>query len=151
MKRTTTPGRAEVRLIRWMAGVAVAGVLIALAAGYGRAALGFLLGAATAILAYSWLHQSVAALLDLGRTRVPKRMVLKVAIRYPLAFGLMYLFYRTGWAPLPAVIGGLFVPAAGAVIECVFQVGEHFLAPTTAAHTELAGGDDGEPLSPFHL
>lgn len=133
-----------------MAGVTVAGALIALAAGYGRSALGFLLGAATAILAYSWLHQSVAALLDLGRTRVPKRMVLKVAIRYPLAFGLMFLFYRTGWAPLPAVIAGLFVPAAGVLIECIFQVGEHFLAPATAGPTELAAGDDGQPLAPFH-
>jgi hypothetical protein len=142
---------AEARLPRWMAGVAAAGTLIALASGHGRMAAGFLLGAATAVLAYSWLHQTVAALLDLGRTRVPKRMVLKVAIRYPLAFGLMYLFYRTGWVPLPAVIAGLFVPAAGALIECVLQVGEHFLAPVTARPEELAGGDGAEPPASTQL
>ena len=142
---------AEDRLLRWMAAVSVAGSLAAVVTGHGRVAAGFLLGAATAVLAYSWLHQTVAALLDLGRTRVPKLTVLKLAVRYPLAIGVMYLFHRTGWAPLAAIVAGLFVPVAGVLIECIFQVGRYLLAPGTAGATELATDDGSEPPAPIQL
>jgi ATP synthase I chain len=116
--------RAEARLPSWMAAVALAGTLAALAVGRGRVAVGFGLGAAVAILNYQWLHQAVVKLLGMGETRVPKRVVLKFAVRYPLAFAGVYLFYRTGWLPFGAVLAGLFVPASGVLIEAVIQVRE---------------------------
>ena len=139
---------AEQRLPRWMMAVAAAGTLIAFLGGHGRWAAGLALGAAIAILAYSWLHQGVLAALDLGQSRVPKRMVLKLAVRYPLALGVLFLFYRTGWLPFQAIVAGLLVPAAGAFIECLYQAGQGLFG---SGADGAASEDFGEPSAPFHL
>lgn len=47
----------------------------------------------------------------------------KLLIRYPLFVGVVLFFYLTGWLSLSAVIAGLFVPLAGALVECVVLVG----------------------------
>jgi len=129
--------KAEARLPRWMALCAVVTFVAVLAAGRFRFAGGFALGAALAVLAYRWLHQAVAAALSAGEGsgRVPKTMVFKLVIRYPLAFGAVYLFYRTRLLPFEGVIAGLFVPVAGVLMECLFQLGGVILS-----RKEVGGG-----------
>lgn len=107
-----------------MAGWAFAGSTAALASGHGRFAAGFTLGAALSILNYFWLHQAVESLFNAGRARVPKSALAKFAVRYPLAFAGVYLFYRTGWLPFAAILAGLFVPVAGILAEAVLQIRE---------------------------
>ncbi len=106
-----------------MIGCGAVGAVVSLLAGGVGAALGFALGAAVGILNYRWLHQAVGTLFNLTRARVPKLMVLKMVVRYPLAFAGVYLFYRTGWLPFSAVLAGLFVPVAGILIEAMVQLG----------------------------
>lgn len=89
-----------------------------------RWAAAFLVGAGLGVLNYFWLHQAVETLMAAGKARVPLPVVAKVMLRYPLAFGLVYLFYRTGWLPLPALLAGLFVPVGGVLIEAVLQIAD---------------------------
>ena len=114
--------RAEARLPRWMIAVALVATIAILATGHLRWALGFGLGATLAILNYYWLHDGITALFDAGTTRVPKRVVVKFALRYPLAFLGIYLFYKTGWLPFAGILAGMFVPPAGILFEAVSQV-----------------------------
>ncbi|HEV2176716.1 MAG TPA: ATP synthase subunit I [Terriglobia bacterium] len=127
LEKTPEPAlaKAEARLPRWMALCAVGAFVAALSTGRFRFAGGFALGAALAVVAYRWLHQGIAAALGAGEGsgRVPRSMVFKLVIRYPLAFGVVYLFYETRWLSFEGVIAGLFVPVAGVLIECLFQMG----------------------------
>lgn len=84
---------------------------------------GFGLGAAVAILGYSWLHKAVISLMDAGRVRPSRMTIGKLLIRYPLAVAVIFVFYRENWLPFEAVLVGLFVPMAGALAESVFQIG----------------------------
>ncbi len=90
--------------------------------GHLRFAAGFVCGGAIAILGYFWLQEIAMGALDSGRSHVSKRLVFELVIRYPLLFGTLYLFYRTNWLPIWAVLAGLSVPLAGAVAECVYQM-----------------------------
>jgi hypothetical protein len=87
-------------------------------------ALGFALGAALGILNYYWLRKAVEVLAKAGQSRVPKSVVAKFLIRYPLAFGLVFLFFKTEWLPPMAILAGLFVPVAGVLIEAIVQLGD---------------------------
>ena len=126
--QTTDPGhdleRAEARLPWLMAGIAVSATLAVAATGHIRAGGGLAFGAALAILNYRWLHQATSNLFSAGQTRVPKMVVAKFALRYPLAFASLYLFYRTGWLPFTAILAGLFVPVGGIMIEALIQLRE---------------------------
>jgi ATP synthase I chain len=123
---------AEARLPRWMAGFTVAGILGMLLLGHDRAALGFGLGAAAAIVGYAWLHKAIVGLMDANRSR-PSRLTLgKLLIRYPLAAVVIFVFYRENWLPFEAVLTGLFVPMAGALAESVFLIGSALVHSKTA-------------------
>ncbi len=111
--------RAEARLPRWMAGLAVATTLGILLFGHVRFGVGFAVGSALAILNYHWLHQAVAALMSAGEARPRKRVWAKFFVRYPLVFASVYLFYRTGWLPVAAILAGLFVPVGGVLLEAM--------------------------------
>ncbi len=124
METAQTLDRAEARLPRWMAAAAAVVAGGALAMGHARFAGGFALGSLVAILGYSWLHQAIGSALAFTEGRIPKGLVVKFAVRYPLLLGVVYLFYRTGWLPFEAVLAGLMVPVAGALLECFYQVGE---------------------------
>lgn len=115
-----------------MISLAAAGTLGALAGGHIRGAAGFAAGGALTILNYRWLHEAVVALFDAGRLRVPRFLILKLAIRYPLAFAAVYLIHWTGWLPLGAFLAGLFVPVGGVLIEVVVQMGSLWRTPTGA-------------------
>jgi hypothetical protein len=121
--QTTELAQAETRLPRWMMGLSVAGVLGALLYGRVPFAAGFALGAALAILNYFWLHQALEHLFATQRSRLPWGVVAKFAVRYPLAFGMIYFFYWTGWLPFSAILAGLFVPVGGVLIEAGIQIG----------------------------
>lgn len=120
----TDLARAEQRLPRWMMGCALLGLLGALLMGQGRFCLAFALGAALAILSYLWLHQAIDALMTSGQPRVTKSVVAKFALRYPLAFAAVFVFYKTGWLPFLAVLAGFFVPVAGVLVEAIVQLVE---------------------------
>ena len=118
--------RAEARLPRWMFAWAGLSVLVALIIGQGRISGSLALGAAIGILNYYWLHEAVAAVFIAERARLPWLLVIKFVIRYPIAFGLVYFFYRTGWLPFMWIMAGLFVPVAGVLTESIHQICQGF-------------------------
>jgi|SRR5579872_3049008 len=124
--------QAEARLPRWMAGIAAAGTALFFALGHARAAAGFALGAAIAIIGYNWLHQIVVALVEQSGARPSRLLIGKLLIRYPLAVVAVFIFYREAWLPFEAVLAGLFIPAAGAIAESLYQIGSAFRHSKTA-------------------
>jgi hypothetical protein len=116
--------RAEARLPRWMTLCGFLALIVILWFRQFTIALGFALGAALGILNYYWLHQVVEVLAKAGQSRIPKSVVAKFLIRYPLAFGLVLVFFKTGWLPPMAILAGLFVPVAGVLIEAIVQLGD---------------------------
>jgi hypothetical protein len=115
--------RAEARLPRWMALCSLLALVAILLCRRFAIAAGFALGAALGILNYYWLHQAVEALTKAGQSRIPRRVTAKFLLRYPLAFGLVLVFFKTGWLPPMAILAGLFVPVAGVLIEAIVQLG----------------------------
>jgi hypothetical protein len=122
--QTPEVARAEARLPRWMMLCGFLALVVILLCRQFMMAIGFGLGAALGILNYYWLHEAVEALVTAGQTRVPKLLVAKLLIRYPLAFGLLILFFKTGWLPPMSILAGLFVPVAGLLIEAIVQIGD---------------------------
>ncbi len=108
---------AEARLPRWMVAIAGLGIVVFLALGRGLMAAAFALGAGISILGYLWLAQAVKAALNASEQGVPRRVLLNLVLRYPLAFGAVLIFYETHWLPFTGVLAGLFVPFAGALVE----------------------------------
>jgi len=121
--QTPELARAEARLPRWMMLCALLALIAILLCRQFMIAIGFALGAALGILNYYWLHKAVEVLATAGQSRVPKSVVAKFLIRYPLAFGLLFLFFKTGWLPPMSILAGLFVPVAGILIEAIVQLG----------------------------
>lgn len=116
---------------RWMVGIGVAGTLALLAGGQGRMAAAFALGAIIGLLGFMWLRQTVDALLDATSPRVPRVVILKIALRYALMLAGILFFSRTGWLPVLPIFAGLLVPGAGVLIESLRLLGEGF------HHTEI--------------
>ena len=116
--------RAEARIPRWMTLCSFLAMIVILCCRRFAMALGFALGAALGILNYYWLHEAVEALAKAGLSRVPKSLVAKFLIRYPLAFGLVIFFFKTGWLPSMSILAGLFVPVAGILIEAIVQLAD---------------------------
>jgi len=116
--------RAEARLPRWMVLCGFVALIVMLLFRQVLIAAGFALGAALGVLNYYWLHEAVGALAKAGQARVPKLLAAKFLIRYPLAFGLVVFFFKTGWLPPMSVLAGLFVPVAGILIEAIVQIGD---------------------------
>ena len=121
--------RAEARMPRWMMLGGFLALTVILLCGRYRIAVGFALGAALVILNYYWLHEAVEALVKAGQSRIPNWVVAKFLIRYPAAFGLVLVVFKTRWLPPMAILAGLFVPVAGVLIEAIIQLGEGLLSP----------------------
>ena len=115
--------RAESRLPRWMLLCGFLAVIAILVRGRVLIAAGFALGAGLGIVNYYWLHEAVGALTKAGQSQIAKSLVAKFLIRYPLAFGMVIFFFKTGWLPPMAILAGLFVPVAGILIEAIVQLG----------------------------
>ena len=122
--QTPDLARAEARLPRWMMLCGFVALIAILLCRQFTIATGFALGAGLGILNYYWLHEAVGALARGGQSRVPKLLVAKFLIRYPLAFGLVIFFFKTRWLPPMSILAGLFVPVAGGLIEAVIQLGD---------------------------
>jgi hypothetical protein len=116
--------RAEARLPRWMVLCGCLALMVILLCRQFTVAFGFAFGAAVGILNYHWLHEAVQALARAGQSRIPRLLVVKFLIRYPLAFGLVIFFFKTGWLPPMAILAGLFVPVAGLLVEAIVQLGD---------------------------
>ena len=121
--------QAEARLPRWMAACTVVVATLILAFGHVRFALGFAVGAFLAVLGYYWLHEVIEALMASNQSKPSRRVIAKFVVRYPLMFGVVFLFYKTGWLPTAAILAGLFVPAAGAMIEGAVQAAQALRHP----------------------
>ena len=100
-----------------MGAIAGLGILVFLVLGRGMMAVAFALGAGISILGYYWLAKAVKAALNASEKGVPRRVLLNLVLRYPLAFGAVLVFYETHWLPFTGVLAGLFVPFAGALVE----------------------------------
>ena len=114
--------RAEARMPRWMLLCGFLALTVILLCRQFTIAIGFALGAALGMLNYYWLHEAVEALAKAGQSRIPKSVVARFLIRYPLAFGLVLVVFKTGWLPPVAILAGLFVPVAGVLIEGIIQL-----------------------------
>ena len=132
--------RAQARLPQWMIGITVVATLAIVASGHLRFAAAFAVGAVLSVLNFRWLHEAISNLFAAGQTRVPRWVIAKFALRYPLAFAALYLFYKTGWLPLTAIFAGLFVPVGGVLIEAIFQIRDG-LRSTGVSPVELHGQD----------
>jgi len=117
---------AEARLPKWMAAIAVLASAVVLGMGQVRAAAGFAVGAILAIVNYCWLHQAIETAFRASSARVPRGVLLRFILRYPLAVLGIYLVCRRGWLPLNAIFAGLFVPVGGVLIEAMVQLKEGF-------------------------
>jgi hypothetical protein len=117
--------RAEARMPRWMIAIALVGAVATLLTGHWRVAAGVAVGAALGIMNYLWLHQAIVALLNAEQAGVPKTVVAKMLVRYPLLLAGMFWFCKTGWLPISAIMGGLLVPGAGVLVEslCLIRAG----------------------------
>ncbi|MGH9405643.1 MAG: hypothetical protein ACRD3D_07405 [Terriglobia bacterium] len=123
IKQTETVGRIERRVLGWMI-VAGGAATLAVGASIGvRFAAGLAAGAIIAVVGYAWLFAALGRALEGESARFSKGMAIKLIMRYPVLLGSLYLFYRTKWLPLDAVLAGLFVPLAGGVVECLYQGG----------------------------
>ncbi|MGH9398087.1 MAG: ATP synthase subunit I [Terriglobia bacterium] len=118
-----TTAQIERRILRWMILVGAAASVGAAVFFHARLAGGVAAGAAISVLGYFWLMEAMSSALGSGQARITKGLVIKLILRYPILLGALYLFYRTKWLPTGAVLAGLFVPLAGGVVECLYQVG----------------------------
>ncbi len=131
MRQNETTADIERRLLRWMILLGAVGVVGAAASMHERFAAGLAVGAAAAVMGYAWLLGAMAAVLSADKARITKKLAIELILRYPILLGVLYLFYRTRWLPVVAVLAGLLIPLAGAVAECVYQIaGMVFLART---------------------
>jgi hypothetical protein len=126
---TTGISRAEERLPRWMLALGALATIVAFVAGQPHFAAGFVLGAGLALVNYFWLHQAVEHLMATGEERLPRLLIAKFLLRYPLVIGGVYLLYRTGWVSVPGLLAGLFVPVGGVLLESFVQIREGLRSP----------------------
>ena len=123
MAETTTDlPEIRVRMLRWMVGLSILGVVVILADGRFQVALAFAIGAALGVLNFYWLWQTGLVLMEVQTARVPRMTVLLIILRYPLAFAGLFIIYYNRWlSPLP-VIAGLLVPGGGVLVESLLLV-----------------------------
>ena len=110
---------------RWMGVLALVSAFGVLGQWGSVAAAAFALGALVGILSYHWLHKGIATVLDDPSREVPRRLVTKVLLRYPLVLGLVVLVFWTGWLPTLGVVAGLFVPVGGILMALIVQIYAH--------------------------
>ncbi|MGA2272009.1 MAG: ATP synthase subunit I [Bryobacteraceae bacterium] len=109
--------RASRRIVRFLAYVAVAGTVLAGAAGGWKWAAGFLAGSAAAWFNFRWLKQLVHAL---GGERAHSSF--RWALRYFLFGGCGYVIVRFSSIPAPAFIAGMLALIAAIFIEILFEL-----------------------------
>lgn len=102
----------------WLGG---AGAIAALCFHGWQWSLGFLAGAAAALLNFGWLDQLVATLGEGGR-RPRKRLLLFLSARYLLLGLCGYVIVRYFGVSLVAALLGLFVGVAAVILEILYEL-----------------------------
>jgi hypothetical protein len=113
--------RAVGRILKFMAILAGAGTLFALAWRGWRSGAGFALGAGIAWINFFWLRRLTESL---GASQ-PKRSTHSAVIlgsRYLILGGIAYVILRLTNISLPAVLTGLFVSLGAVLVEILFEL-----------------------------
>ena len=98
----------EARIFRSMAAAVAVAVVICAGVTPWRVTLGVLLGGGLSLLNYRWLHDSVAALLNVQTPGAKPRMRLwKHVFRYLVVGAVVFAAYALNLIYLPATIAGL--------------------------------------------
>ena len=111
--------RAVGRIWKVMAALAVAGTLATLFWRGWRWGAGFAAGAVISCLNFRWLKNLTDVL---GGTRLRRGRALVLAFRYLLLGGGAYVILRYSPVSLAALLTGLFVSIAAAIMEAVFEL-----------------------------
>lgn len=120
---TTDLPLTESRMLRWMMALAVLGVVVTLAKWRFQIGIAFALGAALGVLNFHWLWQTGRVLMEVQTASVPRKTLVLMVARYPVAMlGLAFL-YIGGWLPLLPLIVGLLIPGGGVLVESLFLIG----------------------------
>ena len=123
------------RIYRWMAALAIAGVLVLFIWKGVRAGGGFAFGAALSIVNFHWLKGAVDVLGAAGSQRSVAPVVIKFALRYALIGLAAYAIFRGSVASLPAFFAGLFVFVAGVLAEMLYELATGTGSPPDTART----------------
>lgn len=113
---------AEGRLVRFVLVLGLLGTVGILFRWGWRAAVGFLIGAALALLNYWWISQAVSAVARAGRARPSKLAYFKFFGRYALIGVVVYVIFSRSLVPILAVIGGLLILVAAVAAEFLYEV-----------------------------
>ena len=115
--------RSVTRMIRSMAAMSAAGVLLLWLWQGWRWGLGFALGAAASWLNFCWLKKLVDSLAQAASGKPPRnRAAVMLGLRYLLLAAAGYVILRSSEISLAAALLGLFVSAAAVVLEIVYQL-----------------------------
>jgi len=116
-------GRSIARMVRFMAVMTIAGVLLLLFGRGWRSGLGFALGAAASWLNFRWLKKLVDSLGEAAAGKPPKsRTAVMLGLRYLLLAAAGYAILKYSEISLTAALVGLFVSAAAAILEIIYQL-----------------------------
>jgi hypothetical protein len=115
--------RSVGRIIRSMAAISVAGVVLLWMWQGWRSGIGFALGAAASWLNFRWLKNLVDSLArDAAGHKLRNRAAIVLGLRYLLLAAAGYVIVRTSEISLAAALVGLFVSAAAVILEIVYQL-----------------------------
>jgi hypothetical protein len=115
--------RSVGRIHAWMMVVSSAGVLLLFASRGWRWGLGFALGAAASWLNLYWLEKLVDSLGQAAAKKPPKKRVAVVlGLRYLLLGAAGYVILNYSDLSVVAALVGLFVSAAAAILEILYQL-----------------------------
>ncbi|GEM_PF-3414458 len=134
--------KAEIRMPRWMAALLAVVCASFLIQGEWKFTLGLMLGGAAGILNYLWLYEAVNSMFSAGAAKVPRPILIKMVLRYPLIFGGVLFFYWTGWLPFSGIIAGLFIPVGGMLLEGGLQAAKYLFRKDPAPAYERAPAID---------
>lgn len=93
------------------------GSLAAFAAGGVRSSVGFMAGSAMSLVNYLWLESSLRAMFAGSMSTSTIFVAARYVLRYFLIGGLLLAIYLTEALPMPAVISGLAIFAAAALLQ----------------------------------
>jgi hypothetical protein len=61
--------------------------------------------------------------MEIQTAQVPRKTVVLMVARYPLALSGLAFCYFSGWVPLLPLIAGLLIPGGGVFVESLFLIG----------------------------
>ncbi len=115
--------RAIARICRIMAVLTAFGVGAGLFIRGWRWSFGFLIGAAASYINFRWLKRIVDALGDTSPKRaIRARAAVLMGLRFFLLWGGAYAIVKYSTLALVGALMGLFVPAAAAILEIIFEL-----------------------------